>query len=473
MKLKLVLIYTVIMIFNSIFNISPVELILTIPQFILVIFFMFKDIDKAVFLHIIFLLTSNDYWVLDSTGTGYLDVFPYTYAKLKLVSNISFSSLLTLVMIAYILITNGTRILSNVWHSKILFAKFYRLLIYFLISGIIVGAFGFIFSNYKMHGVTVYGSYMIFTVSVVTLLACRYNSYLVEKFYNNTLSLLLSAVLSGAILRFFEIQNSGGQVLTFFSSLLIPALLYYKKTALIPILIGIILSIYNTLNGGASGKAIYAIVMMVIATVYLCRTRIVRTMKPVLSKVIFLVAIISIMLIPSIILVIQKNYSGSEKITSKIWQVTTLQDYLTGKGKMEDVAHSPYVRVAEFRNVGYEALRNPIFFVFGHGYGGYFKDDLHLFNNVSLGFGDYSFETIQSGEFPTAHDTASSMPLLHGFVGLFLFLRLAFLYLKSSKYNYLRLTAIIYFVLCFYFNTLISFCGVFLLFASEYKPKIS
>lgn len=469
MNKKLIIIYTLLIIFNMIFNISALNLLVTIPEFIIVLFFLFKNIDMAIFFHMLFLITSPTYYI-NNDSMMMIDITSFTYAKLKIIGNIPYSAIMSILIIIIILARYGYGNINKIRKEKKLFYRMYLLLIYFFLTAIVVGLFGFLLLDYKIEGVNIYGSYMILTLINATMLVLRYNERLIKLFYDSVIPLVISSILAIFIVHLFNYFNIiGYSLISFYSAILIPAILYYNKKEYIIILMSLILYIINLINGSVSGKAIYSTILFAIATIFLSRSKYVKRNNPIMSKLIFIIIIAFIILIPTITNFISRTHSGDELISSKVWQVGTVQSFVSGTTSVDYVAHSPYVRIAEFANVSYEAFYNPIYLIFGHGYGGYFRDNLHMFNNVSLGHGDYDFKEISSGEYYAAHDTLSVVPFLNGFLGLFLLLRLIYFYIKDSKYNYLRLAVIPYLLLAFYFDTLNSFCGLVFLFASEYK----
>ena len=135
------------------------------------------------------------------------------------------------------------------------------------------------------------------------------------------------------------------------------------------------------------------------------------------------------------------------------------------------MSRSPYIRFASLYNILHEGLSNPLTLLFGNGYGGYFQDGLGLFNGIDLSNGAWGDECIRTGRFTSGHDMMVTVPLFNGLIGVYLIGKIAILYFKRMKFNYLSSAVFFWILLKFYFNTIVAVIGLFLLFASEYKNE--
>jgi hypothetical protein len=139
-------------------------------------------------------------------------------------------------------------------------------------------------------------------------------------------------------------------------------------------------------------------------------------------------------------------------------------------GNLSDIDSSPYIRVVTFIDVVLTFGYNIFHWMFGMGYGGYFTDETGLLRiTPTIDRDAFSTTDIISGYFHSAHDTFCTVPLFNGFVGLFLLLKIVFLYIKRVKYNFLAMSAIPWLFLTFYFNPQLGLTGLMFLFAAEYS----
>jgi len=253
--------------------------------------------------------------------------------------------------------------------------------------------------------------------------------------------------------------------ISFYSLLLLPAILFQKDIKLL--LVGLIFQFYNMINYGASGKSLILLLIMLIITFALSTKKEIKNKYPIRARFILIATIASIVLIPTFVTIIANTYGGSSFTVSKIYQVTTLLNFIFQKGDVVDIANSPYVRVTSLINVLYEGLQNPFVLLFGKGYGGYFQDHFNYFANLNLYQGGFSDKAILSGNYFTGHDTMVTVPMFNGLLGLYLILRIVWNCIKFSKNNYVILAAIPFLLLAFYFDTLIGVSGVLMLYAGS------
>ena len=134
----------------------------------------------------------------------------------------------------------------------------------------------------------------------------------------------------------------------------------------------------------------------------------------------------------------------------------------------EEVGSSPYIRIGELANIIHEGVHNFLAFIFGKGYGGYYTDSLHFFDGIDLSRGAFSDESAMSGRFYNAHSAIPSLLHYNGLLGLFLMLRLAFLYFRRVDKSFLVFAAFVLFVQTFYFDMFGCFSFVMALFGAEY-----
>lgn len=452
-----------IVIFNGFTNLSIVNSYLSILQILFVLWFIFIGrFDKAAFLHIIFILTSYSYY----SGDDAVAQISYNYAKIRLFGPISISFLLTILIALCLFLKKGSMGKKNVSES---FRALYVMLSFFLISGSLVGIIGFVVTDYKLEGVLIYFTYIMY-IYVVAIILLYFQKKKYFKIAYDLIPIMLAAIcLSIFVVNMLLPERVGNSVsFFFFLPLMIPALLYYKNIFFI--LIALFFGILNTIIfDSISGKFIILLIVFLFITIFLARHKSVVAKFPFRARILKLISIIIIICIPSLVIYFLNGFGGETKIVSKIDQVSTLFRFFTFSGSLNQVSNSPQIRLAELANILYEDLTNPIYLLFGRGYGGYYKDYLNIFNNLSLHNGAFSDSAILTGKFYTAHDTLVSVPMFHGFLGIYLLIITSWKLLRNSVRNYLYLSVIPFLLLAFYFNTLIGVGGIFLLFAANYN----
>jgi hypothetical protein len=459
---KIVYIFVILLV-NGITNTTPANLPLTILQFGFVLYFICTNrIDKAIFWHFIFFITSFTYYGDSSTNIDNIEIVSYNYAKFKLLGPISYSHALAIILM-FIVNLKKTNNESN----NGLFSKFYKLIVYFIITGFGIGLLGFIFSNYYLDGVINYGSYIIIIFIHANILLKNNNLFLKNEFNQIIIPLLSILPIVTFILHQINPAIVDSSAASFYSILVLPALLYQKRIILS--IVGLFFLFHNMLIYGTSGKSLILLVVLATITLFLSLSKTRKQRFPVRSRLVQLGAFLFIFSIPTLIAIISKTYDGSSFVLSKIHQVTTLTNFLFLKSGVAMIAPSPFIRVASLINIIYEGLSNPFVLLLGKGYGGYFQDNLHYFSNLILSNGGFSDKAIATGHFYTGHDTIVTVPMFNGLLGLFLIVRLSWSFIKNANINFLSLSAIPFLLLAFYFDSLIGITGVLLLYSGDYN----
>ena len=125
-----VIIYSILTFLTLLFHESTTSIFITVPQYIIVIYYLFKDVEKAFKIHIIFSLTclAIPYSSITDPGISYS---LYNYSKLKAVGPISFSLIISLLILLKLLVIKKFKIILQV--KDRLFRNLELILIYFLI----------------------------------------------------------------------------------------------------------------------------------------------------------------------------------------------------------------------------------------------------------------------------------------------------------------------------------------------------
>ena len=160
---------------------------------------------------------------------------------------------------------------------------------------------------------------------------------------------------------------------------------------------------------------------------------------------------------------------GTRKLNELISMFEALGSLSAAGVDISGISESPYIRIAEFLNIIDNGLSNPLGLIFGCGYGGYYTDSTHLFQNVDVSLGGFPMDVVNSGKYGTAHSFLPMTLLYNGIVGLFFICKLGIDYLKKIKYSPLVFAAFTLFLYSFYFNTSLFMAASFSLFAAEFK----
>lgn len=451
----------IILLFNGLTNTTPENLLLAIPQIGVILYFLFTGkIEKAVIWHFIFLITSYSYF---GDFQGFVDdmqLTSYNYAKLKFVGPLSYSYLFSIVLF----IVASVKYKYKPSHDKKnLFYSFYKLIVFYSIFGFGFGIIGLAFGNYYLEGFINYGTYMFIILIHTSIFLKIPSDYLKKELLSFVIPLLALAPIVDFLIRQLYPGMIDTSPISLFSVLLLPALLFQKRFALLNI-IGLLFTFYNYIFFRTSGKSIIFLIIIVALTFIYSFSKTAKKEHPIRSRLLRNSLFLLILGLPTIVLFITENHEGNSNILFKIHQVESLFNFIVSSTDVNNIAESPYVRVTSLINILYEGLNNPIVLLLGKGYGGYFQDHFNYFSHLDLYNGAFSDKAIMTGHFYTGHDTMVTVPMFNGLIGLFLLIRFVLLCIKFSKNNFLILSVILFLLLLFYFDTLIGTTGVFFLY---------
>lgn len=449
-----ILLYSIIILGNIVTIGSTLNLIISIPEFIYVFYLLFKNqIDKALFYHIVFVITSIS--ATNAAGMEIDNTLLYSYARLKIIGPIGASYLMSIILLLLSLHNKLKVPRSN------LFYKLFNGLLIMAISGFTIGLLGFILdSHYSMEGILNYGVYITIVLINMYALILNYSDRLTKRFYDDVLPLLVASVYSSAFAYFIlHISTTYGGLsniilkadLSYYASILLLAYSFVSKKIriLFPFLVFLILT-YNT-SGGKEIIILGLVVVFFIIGILGNRSSKNNLWLYVLSAILLFVIIMGI------------RTAEDTLFSRKVGEVTSMFS-----SDITDISTSPYIRVASTLNILQGYILHPYWMLFGSGYGGYYEDYLHLFAHLNLGHGSFSQQDISSGFFHTAHDTFAVVPLVNGLFGLWIIIKFSIKYIKRIKYNFCAFAAIPWLLLTFYFNIQLALTGVYLLFSCEY-----
>ena len=458
---KKILFLFIIILLNGLTNTTKLNLLVSVPQFTIVLYFIFLNkIDKAIFWHFLFFITSFTYYGGANTTEAGISLVSYNYAKLKLIGPIGFSYIIAILLFVIVLKRQQKK-------KNDIFHQFYKLITYFMITGFGIGFLGFAFYHYYFEGLIRYGSYTII-IFIHTIILYRNNREVLKKgFFEIIIPLLALFPIGTFVLHYLKPELIGAPAASFYTMLILPALLYNKKVLFI--LLGLFFLGYNFLFLETSGKSLVMVLIFAFITLYLSFTKKAKANFPIRTNIIRGVSVTFLVSIPTIVLILNQTYDGSSFIVSKMHQVGTLVEFVSFGGGVQNIATSPYIRVTSLMNILHEGIENPFILLFGRGYGGYFNDQLNLFAGLDLYRGAFTDSAILSGNYYSGHDTMVTVPMFNGFVGFYLLFAVLVKYLKFSRINFIALSVIPFLLLAFYFDTLMGVAGVLLLYIGSFR----
>ena len=459
----LVFVFFLMTTFNIMSLAKIYNLILTIPQFLTVLYLLFNNKMKdAVLWHFTFVMLS-----LSVQGTLGMfeskDFLMYNYASVKLIGPIRASYLINIIMLIIIILDNKKHICKQIQLYKL-----YRVL--WIVGGMasIIGILGLIFHPYYSFPAFLDQIiYMFVVLSSLYILLCNAD----ERMYRCAYYLGLCSIIAGcyaslfgyyfldvrSLYGIFEIVYTADIVL--WSPLLILGILYEKRLGLVLSGLVCFLIISSIVLGG---KTVFGIVFCLICLIYCLFFD--KDVKDKYSKRIIIMRPLIVILF---IWFVTFSFKTSDSMTA--YKVESAISMFSGN--LDDVSRSPYIRIASLMNIIHEGLNNIFTFIFGNGYGGYFEDKLNLFANLNLENGAWHGDDLNTGRYHSGHDTMVTVPLYNGVLGVILLIKICISYLKRIRLNYFCAMAFLWILLMFYVNTIYAYSGTFLLFAAHYNLR--
>lgn len=464
---KNILLYTILIIANSVTHEKISGLFISLPQIVIVVFLLLKGkTDKAFLLHLVFTITCLAIPFSQIINPEESQYGLFNYSKLKLLGPVG---VFHIIMLGFFMRTIRFKI--KIPRNSI-FYSLYKTIIFLGISGILVGIFGLVFLDYYLEYFILYTSYILtlfFTAFVLIRMSFCFN------LHKMLLEVLISAPIAAFLVFLLGFSSKyGGENISilievvYFSMALIFAY-YHLKSYLLP-LISFFFTSFFLLDGGMGGKGI--IFMVCVLLIFLItsfnknttginiqsRKRILRfAMVPLLSFSVFK-------------FVSYIENSEYNLFLYKLENVTLLVNVFSGFNGLSLIPESPRVRIIEVLNIFRELLSNPFFLFFGKGYGSYFSDSYGLLGGADL-INAYKAVEIRSDKYGGVHDSFSSIPLANGIIGLYLVFRLVIKYFKMIKHNFMAYSAIPWLAFTFYYNVQFGIVAMLLLFSAEFYSK--
>lgn len=463
-KNGIVLLYSIFafMILVNILTLSNVlNILLTIPQYAIVLYCLFKnDIKGSILWHFTFILLSlSAQRTLGMFGGEEFRMF--NYGTIKLVGPLRACYFMNIV---YVLLLMGSKYKLN---KNLFFYKFYKSMMYLGLSAGIIGILGLVFHPfYSLDGFIDYGIYMFVLLTSVYILLKVADRAFIRAMYHICIIAIMSGVLASFIAyAVFGITSSYGEMeiayqadIIYMAPVLIIGILSIKQHKLLIIT----LALYAVIILSAmEGKAIFALAFSFIMLAYLLYFD--KTAKMQLKGKMRIIRPVIVLIVLGGGVYLAGHLAADSMAFYKLESAASMFT-----GDLSEMSRSPYIRVASLLNIINEDLHNPFTLLFGNGYGGYFEDNLNMFAGLDLSKGAWTDEVIKTGRFTSGHDTMVTVPLFNGLIGVIVIIRICWLYIKRIPFNFMNGIAFIWIVLMFYANTMFAYIGVCCLLAGEY-----
>ena len=465
----LLVLFTLFETINIVFMESSLNLILTVPQILIVLYYLYakNDLNTAFLLHVIFILTG-----LDATS-GSSEMQLMSYAKVKLFGPLTMSYIIVGLMWLRV------RKWPIACQPQSLLLLLRRLFIYFFISGVAIGIPGLIILGHRISDFVLPFVYVLvgYIYSDIYIRICK-PEYL-NRCSNYIFILLISAPFATFVTYFLLNIRASYSVFD--------ALIYNEMFMIAPMMM--LLLFFNVRNknwlllsltvyfvcvaaAGRGGMFLNILVALLFALYYIYFAKDFRRSKTIsiLRTTIPILAFFGVTYVGFV-----EVDGGQSLAASKINELTSLINAATSLRSttfvLTDISASPYIRVAEVINIIDNGIKEPLCLIFGHGFGGVFTDSTHLFENVDVSDGGFPIEVVNSGKYGMAHSFLPTTLLYNGLIGLFMLFSLGVKYIKRCKSTPFTYAAYILCFYSFYFNTSLLIGATFLLFCAENRIK--
>lgn len=454
--------FTIIILINILTLSNIANALLTIPQYIVVLYFLTKnDIKNSILWHFSFILLSLSAQRTLGMFEG-KEFMMYNYGTIKLIGPLRACYIMNII---YVLILMGSKYRL---HKELLFYKFYKSMLYLGLSAGVIGILGLIFHPYySINGFIDYGIYVfVLLTSIYILLKVADSDFIKCIFYLCLISMMAGILGSFLAYAVFGVTSSYGAIediayqadIIYMAPVLIIGALSIKQHKLLAIsLVLYAIIILSAMEGKAVFSLAFSFLMLAYILYFDKDTKIKLKGKLKIIRPIIVLAVLS----GGIYLA---GHLASDSMA--FYKIESAASMFTGD--LDEMGRSPYIRVASLINIINEDLHNPFTLLFGNGYGGYFEDNLDMFVGLDLSKGAWTDDVIKTGRYTSGHDTMVTVPLFNGLIGIIVIIRICWLYIKRIPFNFMNGIAFIWIVLMFYANTMFAYIGVCCLLAGEY-----
>lgn len=415
----------ILVVLNEKIGYSDLGIILVLIEVFIVVFLVFiKQFTLAFIMHMLFVLTALE-WPADLLLRPNI----FTYRTVH-VSGISISTL----VLAFLFV------MSHVFFDLRFQVKriaFWGMLI--IAIGLFTGILGMTLGDYKTHffiGDFAYWVAVVLSVSLFTkILSARPDSMKLLEW------VFIAVLISRSIVKFLGIflglQKGmyGGVAIFSFDAIdililmLIFALQEQEHWIMkVLIIISWILGSLAVVIAESSGKGI----LLSFAVLYILVWKLFK-----LRKYMFIRMYLGLFIIIGLFVILPRYLSylieNNILFASKFNQAMSLLSFSCMKDPYV-LPPSPQTRILELYNIAAYYLENPVFFLTGRGFGGYFEDKA-FYNYNASNLGAYSTEEVISRKFVYPHESFNVLLLKFGLVGILYYLYLLYKVLKLRRFQ--------------------------------------
>lgn len=423
-----------------------------------------KDLEKAFIYHVIFILSSAAYpQNLELIESGFK---MNTYSKLKIIGPLSYSyvGLLSIFIGSFLKKIEKKKSTLNKYN------QFYYSTIIFLLLGTLIGISGILFDQYSIEILFKKIIYLLNFICYLFLLKKIFLSRR-EKILQLLVSILISSPITTIILNTLGYLGSYGGVNKYpavdifdYSAVLMLTILFEKKyilelgMAILSVFLG--KSIYG-------GKGIIGVILIFIIFIFKLFSNLklknsyLKKRSKIILLIIIIIFLININYIFKTAIIPNKNLLISYKLKQVLDLLKIIN--LDNLNSLENISHSPRIRIISILNIAYHYYLYPYLLMFGIGFGGYFKDYLNLFPTLKT----YDFSTfeIENNIYFSAHDSLPSIFMTSGLLGITYLCYWSGVFLKKILKNQWATLSFLWILLVFGFNhhvSILAAIGVFL-----------
>lgn len=454
---------------NMFFMESALNLLITFPEVLLVLYWLIikRDVKRALLFHVIFCLTGFDATAAES------EMQLLSYPEAKLVGPLTLSYIILGLIWIY---TLSIPISRQIKHTLIY--KFRKVILIIMAYGVIAGIVGLMFFQYRVKDFVTPYIYIFIGFVFLDIIIKLYDKHFLEKCYSLSFYLIVASPIATFISFFIlNIRTTysaydaliSNEVFNFCPALLL--FLLYKENCNKPLLFAGLAAYLACVLTAGRGAAFYDLAgcFAIIITLIYFKKGVVR---PFYSKILKIGIPLAVIAILSYVQIMEVGENLASIKISELFSMFEAMGTLSSGIDISGISESPYVRIAEALNILDNGLHNIWGLLFGYGYGGYYTDSTHLFQAVPL-TGAFPQEFLNSGRYGTAHSFLPTILLHNGVIGFIILSSLCIKYLKNIKYTPLTFAAFNLFWHSFYFNTSIIMAAAFVLFAAELKIQYS
>lgn len=215
-----------------------------------------------------------------------------------------------------------------------------------------------------------------------------------------------------------------------------------------------IIGIFTEFANGSSGKGIIiTLILFFVVVIEMFKNR----------KAIYKLLGIFVLIVGGMLIVIVPKITTDGLLQWKIYNVSRLFDF--GTNWLENLPHSPRIRVAEFLNIFIEFINKPLYFFTGKGFMGTIKDHSGLFVNATVSYDAFTDAEWNIESFYSMHEYASIL-LTFGLPGLILTGKYFFLAAKNYRNSTWLIIGLYWFVIYYGFSFTIGVFGATVFFYS-------